>query len=102
MKKKYIDVAVESALKAGDYAKKRKGKIRSISYKGEINLVTDVDKICEDIIVSTIKKYFPSHSILSEEGYTKVTPAEFRWVIDPLDGTTNYVHGLPILVMKRL
>ncbi len=96
MKKKYIDVAVESAVKAGDYAKKRKGKIRSISYKGEINLVTDVDKICEDIIVGTIKKYFPSHSILSEEGYTKVTPAEYRWVIDPLDGTTNYAHGLPI------
>lgn len=94
--KKHIDVAVVSVVKAGDYAKKRKGKIRYISYKGEINLVTDVDKICEDIIVGTIKKYFPSHSILSEENYTKRTPAEYRWVIDPLDGTTNYAHGLPI------
>ncbi len=96
MSKKYIDVAIESAIKAGDYARKRKGKIKNISYKGEINLVTDVDKTCEDIIVGTIKKYFPSHSILSEENYTLVMPAEYRWVIDPLDGTTNYAHGLPI------
>lgn len=94
--KKYIDIAVELAVKAGDYAKKRKGKIKDISFKGDINLVTDIDRTCEHIIVESIKKHFPGHGILSEERYAKITPAEYKWVIDPLDGTTNYVHGLPI------
>ncbi len=96
MKKKFIDIAIEAAVKAGGYAKKRKGKIKQVSYKGDINLVTDVDKTCEDIIVNTIKRHFPSHAILSEENYTKIDPAEYRWVVDPLDGTTNYSRSLPI------
>jgi len=96
MKSRFVKVAVEAALKAGLYAKSRKGKVGKVSYKGAINLVTDVDKKCEDMIVRTVKRCFPSHSILSEENYTKITPAEYRWIIDPLDGTTNFFRGLPI------
>lgn len=96
MKRRFIDTAITAALKAGSYAKKRKGRIRKISYKGEINLVTDVDKTCEDIIVSAIQKNFPCHGILSEEGYGSLSHAEYRWIIDPLDGTTNYSRALPI------
>jgi len=94
--RRFIDVAIECALKAGDYARKRKGNIKKISFKGEINLVTDVDKKCEGIIVNTIKNYFPSHNILSEESYSEINTSGYRWIIDPLDGTTNYAHGLPI------
>jgi len=96
MKKKFINVAIESALEAGSYARKRKGKIKRISFKGDINLVTDVDSTCEDIIVNRIQKNFPSHSILAEESHRKISPAEYRWIIDPLDGTTNYSRNLPI------
>jgi len=92
----FIDAAVKAAIQAGDYAKRRKGKIRNIVYKGEIDIVTDVDKKCEEIIVGRLKKRFPSHKILSEEGYLKRPPAAYRWIIDPLDGTTNYAHGLPV------
>lgn len=94
--KKFIDTAIRLAVKSGDYARKRKGSIRNISYKGEINIVTDVDKKCERLIIDGIKKEFPYHSILSEEGYPQPTKGSHRWIIDPLDGTTNFAHGLAI------
>ncbi|MDD5439321.1 MAG: inositol monophosphatase family protein [Candidatus Omnitrophica bacterium] len=100
MEKKFIAAAVSAALRAGRYAKKRKGKIREISYKGAINLVTDVDKACEDMIVSALKKSFPCHTFLSEENYATITPGDYRWVIDPLDGTTNYSRSLPIYAVS--
>jgi len=93
---KFIDLAIDAAVKAGNYAKKRKGSIKKISYKGDINLVTDVDKKCEELIVNLIKKYNPTHRILSEEGYRDRATAGYRWIIDPLDGTTNFAHGLPV------
>jgi len=96
MKSRFIKIAVETAVKAGIYAKRRKGKIKKISYKGDINLVTDVDKSCEKMIVSSLRKHFRGHSILSEEDTRKPDETEFRWVVDPLDGTTNYSKGLPI------
>ena len=58
--------------------------------------MTDVDKACEKMIVQGIRKHFPSHGILAEENYSKDAPAEFKWIIDPLDGTTNYSRGLPV------
>ncbi|MFH1790860.1 MAG: inositol monophosphatase family protein [Candidatus Omnitrophota bacterium] len=92
----FLETCLRAAVKAGDFARRRKGRIREISYKGAINLVTDVDKDCEEIIVSAIRKKFPSHGILSEENYSEVKPAEFRWIVDPIDGTTNFSRGVPI------
>ncbi len=68
----------------------------TIEYKGEIDLVTDADKAAEKLLVTAITKAFPEHAILAEEG-GKIgkQDAEFLWVIDPLDGTTNYAHGFP-------
>jgi len=94
--KKFIDVAMDAALKAGRYAKSRKGKIKRITYKGSINLVTDVDAACEDMIVRAVRSNFPDHEILAEESYHKPGSGDYRWVIDPLDGTTNYSRSLPI------
>jgi len=92
----FINIAIKAVVKAGDYAKKRKGKIKNIFYKGDINIVTDVDKKCENIIIDCINKYFPHHHILSEEGRQDRSDEGYRWIVDPLDGTTNYAHGLPV------
>ena len=79
---------------AGIFLKQRIGKIEKVSYKGRINLVTDVDNKCECLILKRIKKAYPDHRILSEEsGRSGANKSGYLWLIDPLDGTTNYVHG---------
>jgi myo-inositol-1(or 4)-monophosphatase len=93
-----LNLAIDAALEAGNLLKKNVGKVKQIEYKGgnATNLVTEIDKKSEEIIIGKIKQKYPDHDFLGEEsGYAKVT-SEFRWIIDPLDGTTNYAHGLPI------
>ncbi|EMO42577.1 inositol monophosphatase family protein [Leptospira noguchii str. 1993005606] len=67
-----------------------------IEYKGEIDLVTKADKGSEERIINEIEKTFPSDSILGEEGTNKKGSSVFKWIIDPLDGTINYSHRLPL------
>ncbi|MFH1847257.1 MAG: inositol monophosphatase family protein [Candidatus Omnitrophota bacterium] len=99
--KKIKKCAIRAAKQAGDYALKHVGKIRQIEHKsGENNLVTDVDKSCERAIVEAIKKEFPNHSILAEEGSGRETESPIKWIIDPLDGTTNYAHGFPFFCVS--
>jgi myo-inositol-1(or 4)-monophosphatase len=71
------------------------GKDKKVELKGEINLVTEVDRICEQRIVEIIQKTFPEHNILTEETPMPEGSSPYRWIIDPLDGTTNYAHGYP-------
>ncbi len=66
-----------------------------ISRKGEVNLVTEMDLKSEKMIHSAIRETFPSHSILSEEAVSEDTGSRYRWIVDPLDGTTNYAHRYP-------
>lgn len=93
--KHYKMIAIEAALKSGLFIKRSIGRFGSISYKGRDNLVTDVDRRSEAIIIDTIRKAFPSHSILAEERGSLKTPSPYRWLIDPLDGTTNFAHSFP-------
>ncbi len=94
-------VATEAAIEAGLYAIGRMNEPREISYKSGANdLVTDVDKKCESIIIERIKNNFPSHSILAEESGEHDKDKECFWVIDPLDGTTNYAHGFPVFCIS--
>lgn len=59
-------------------------------------MVTEVDQACEDLIVASLRKYYPDHNILAEEGGDQEShESDYQWVIDPLDGTTNFVHGFP-------
>jgi myo-inositol-1(or 4)-monophosphatase len=88
-------IACQAALKSGAYIKKHRGKVKKISYKGAINLVTDIDQAAEKIIIRDIKRSFPSHAILAEEAGTSSVRSEYKWVIDPLDGTTNFAHSFP-------
>ena len=77
----------------------RNSKIE-ISYKSRTNLVTNMDKKSEDFLYHTIQETFPEHAILAEEGSRKDTDNEFIWLVDPLDGTNNYAHGLPFFAVS--
>src|SRR6185369_15377915 len=72
------------------------GNVRQIQHKGAIDLVTEFDKRSEEVIISSIQQKFPAHAILAEESGRNRAISEYQWVIDPLDGTTNFAHGIPI------
>jgi len=88
----------ELMLKAGARLRKHYGKIKSIQYKegAATNLVTNVDRDVENFIKRQIRSNFPNDSILAEESPIENENAPRRWIIDPLDGTTNYAHGLSL------
>ncbi len=92
----YRDFAIGVAKEAGTFLKERLNDKHIIDYKGEINIVTEVDRMSEEIITSTISQRYPHHDILAEESAGTNKGSEFRWIIDPLDGTTNYAHGYPV------
>jgi len=94
-------LAIRAACKAGDYIYSHSGKIKNVRYKGDINVVTDIDKKAEYIIIDIIRKAFPSHTFLAEEGSHEkkgfpLSRSEYKWIIDPLDGTTNFLHEFPL------
>ncbi len=68
---------------------------KNTEFKGRIDLVTATDKESESIIINEIQKVFPDHDILAEESGAKSNQSNYKWIIDPLDGTTNFVHGYP-------
>jgi len=93
-------VAFRAALEAGGLIKERMGQIASIDYKSAFNLVTDVDKASEELILSIIGGAFPDDAILAEESGASKTKSKRRWLIDPLDGTTNYAHSYPFFCVS--
>jgi len=93
--KRYLEVAKAAAFKAGYVLRENISGRREVSYKGEINLVTEMDRLAERTVVETILDAFPDHGILAEEEAQIENSSGFLWIIDPLDGTTNYAHGYP-------
>ena len=87
--------AEELARGAGAILKRRYGRRQAIHFKGEINLVTDVDRESEEYLIGRIRAAFPDHGVLSEESPELTSPSPYRWIVDPLDGTTNYAHNYP-------
>ncbi|MFQ5737551.1 MAG: inositol monophosphatase family protein [Acidobacteriota bacterium] len=85
--------AAETATEAGKLLRAGLGSERRISKKGRINLVTDMDFASERLIVGRIRQRFPDHQILAEEKGSRTADSPFKWVVDPLDGTTNYAHA---------
>lgn len=97
-----LKIILELAEKVGEYQLKNfrnKNIIKELK-SSNIDLVTEVDKKSEKLIVEKIKKLFPDHSILGEEGADLEGNSSYRWVIDPLDGTINYASGLPIFAVS--
>jgi myo-inositol-1(or 4)-monophosphatase len=99
MTNELTEIAVKSALKAGEALRNGFGTSYKISSKeGRNNLVTEYDHISEKIIINMIKERFPEHSFLAEESGSTGTNVlgKINWIIDPLDGTVNFAHDIPI------
>jgi myo-inositol-1(or 4)-monophosphatase len=93
-----LTTAIAAAREAGQFLIENIGRVRSIEIKKgeERNLVSEIDKGSEALIIGRIREKYPDHDILAEESGESGTDADYTWVIDPLDGTTNYLHGVPI------
>ena len=96
-----LNFAIQTARDAGSILADRIGRALQVSNKGDIDLVTEADLASEKLIIDRIKSHYPRHGILAEEsgaieGFKAVSgETEWRWIVDPLDGTTNYAHGYP-------
>jgi myo-inositol-1(or 4)-monophosphatase len=90
-----VACATEAVLRAGELQRERYGKEFAVHHKGEIDLVTEVDRACEVAILDTLRAHFPDHDVVTEETEIERTGSRFVWFVDPLDGTTNFAHGYP-------
>ena len=96
-----LDFASRLAVEAGGIISAHLGQVLEVRHKGTVDLVTDADLASERAILAAITEHYPGHHIISEESHTgTVSEATFRWVVDPLDGTTNFVHGLPLFAVS--
>src|SRR5262249_39174234 len=90
-------VAIEAARAAGHLLREARSGMRRISYKGSpTNLVTEMDARAGALVLDHLQRSFPGDAILAEESGARAGASGRRWIIDPLDGTTNYAHGVPI------
>lgn len=95
----YLTPMRELAREAGSVLLSYFGKV-DIEYKGDVDLVTEADRTSEKLIVNRIRKLWPAHDLLGEEGSRNETGSDFRWYVDPLDGTTNFAHGYPVFCVS--
>jgi myo-inositol-1(or 4)-monophosphatase len=100
MGNQFLEVAVEAAIEAGGILLSEFDHPAKISYKGEVDLVTQADRRSEEAIVRRLRTYFPKHAIVAEEGSGQEGDARHRWIVDPLDGTTNFAHGYPCFAVS--
>ncbi len=98
-----LNVGVMAARKAGDSLIRNLNKLDQLkskaTLKGKNDFVSDADLIAESIIIETISKHYPDHAILAEASGTQ-GESDYKWIIDPLDGTTNFLHGLPVFCVS--
>ncbi len=97
---RHLAVATEAVLRAGRIQRQRYGSGVPVEYKGEIDLVTEVDRACELAIVELLRSRYPGHDIVTEETDLARTGSRHVWFIDPLDGTTNFAHSYPMFCVS--
>jgi myo-inositol-1(or 4)-monophosphatase len=95
-----LETALSAARRAGEVLRAGFGAEHAITYKGEVDIVTEVDKEAERVIREELLGAFPTHGMLAEEGGELAGEGDARWIVDALDGTTNYAHGLPIFCVS--
>ena len=100
MLEKELDIARQAALRGGKILTSLFGRIIHITKKGDIDLVTEADFNAEKAIIEIIHRNFPHDNILSEEAGNRGQASNRTWIIDPLDGTTNFVHGFPFFAVS--
>ena len=92
----YLETAVDIAREAGALLANYFERRVPFELKGEFDLVTEADRASERLVVERLRSHFPSHTIVAEEGGGHESASEYRWFVDPLDGTTNFAHGFPM------
>src|SRR5918997_6924671 len=93
--------AAQIARDAGEILRDRFGQPHDVRFKGTIDLVTEAGQAAEDLIADRLRALCPGHDLLCEEGSVGATSGStYRWVVDPLDGTTNFAHGLPTFAVS--
>jgi myo-inositol-1(or 4)-monophosphatase len=98
--KAYLNAAIEIAREAGTILREGFDRPKEISYKGEVDLVTESDKRSEKLVVARLRERFPDHGVVAEEGGGAAAVANYCWHVDPLDGTTNFAHGYPCFAVS--
>jgi myo-inositol-1(or 4)-monophosphatase len=99
--RQFLEIAVDAARDAGAILLADFGRPKKISYKGEVDLVTESDRRSEALIVGRLRDHFPTHAIVAEEGGEGAARgARYCWYVDPLDGTTNFAHGYPCFAVS--
>jgi myo-inositol-1(or 4)-monophosphatase len=94
------EVAFKAAHEAGALLLQRLGNVKDVGYKSAYNIVTDVDKASEKTILEILRAEFPDYDVLAEEGGNVTSGCDYRWLVDPLDGTTNYTHAYPFFCVS--
>ncbi len=97
-----LNIAINAARRAGDIITRHVGRIDRLTIKAKEHndFVSQVDRLAEEEIIYTLRKAHPDHAILAEESGTQGNNDEFLWIIDPLDGTTNFLHGFPVFCVS--
>ena len=98
----FLEVAIEAAREAGTILRPEFDRPKKISYKGEVDIVTESDRRSEAAVVARLRSHFPDHAIVAEEGGSgaAAASAKYCWQVDPLDGTTNFAHGYPCFAVS--
>ncbi|HYL69213.1 MAG TPA: inositol monophosphatase family protein [Candidatus Limnocylindria bacterium] len=97
----FLEVAADAAREAGSLLLTEFDRPKNITYKGEVDIVTESDRRSEALIVSRLRDHFPTHAIVAEEGGEGAAiGARYCWHVDPLDGTTNFAHGYPCFAVS--
>jgi myo-inositol-1(or 4)-monophosphatase len=96
----FLETAVEIARESGALVANYHQRHIPFETKGEFDLVTEADRASERMIVERLRSHFPAHAIVAEEGGGHESASEYRWFIDPLDGTTNFAHGFPMFCIS--
>lgn len=98
----FLEVAIACAREAGEIIAAAMDRPKNISYKGEVDLVTETDHKSEAAILTLLRREFPDHGFIAEEGGFSgpSVSAEYQWHVDPLDGTTNFAHGYPVFAVS--
>lgn len=94
-----LNAAIEAALQAGDFLRRNYGRANALRYKSAIEIVTELDGQTEQIIAQRLQREFPHYGFLGEEGHRQESRTGF-WVVDPIDGTTNYVRRIPVFAIS--
>src|SRR5580698_2112858 len=99
-KTEVVSIATQIAREAGALLMQYFRQHVAIEYKGDADLVTIADRKSEALIRERIREHWPTHDILGEEGGLQDTGSDYRWYVDPLDGTTNFAHGFPVFCVS--